>query len=197
MAKEVTNLLMGSGEIYYADYGTSLPADLNTSSDGTLTWTSWTQLGFKDGGCDLEVDSKFYEDRVDDTTGIVQRVIIEQDARLIVNLAEIDLDHLALAIPASTKSVVAKGASQVAQDVLKFGGGSLTAKSVCFVGKSPEGYYRLVHMLKCDQVEKVKITAKKEKRDGVPLAFACLDDMTESAGERQVHIYDMTDVPTS
>jgi len=190
----VANLLTGSVNIYVADYATSLPSDLDSSTNGTLDWSDWVQFGYKAEGLELEVETEFLEKEIDEAAGVVKRVILTQSAIARTIIAEADFTNIVYSIPGATRTAVAAASGQNAQDIIKFGGGTLTDRTFCVAGKSPEGFFRVVHLLKCNEAETFTIKLGRTEWQDFGLAFACLHDMTEVDGERLVHMYDMTAV---
>ena len=195
----VLNLLAGTPTLYVAPTGEALP-ELDDLEPPVLTISTpagnWTAVGFTANEFKLTYTPEFEGVRVNEAMADVKLVLVGEAGEVSLELAENDLTAFNTLMNASTLATVAAGADQVAQDTLGLGGGSAAEKALLFVGTSPEGGSRVIHVPKAEQVSPGEVTMAKGHK-GAPVTFQMIQDLTETAGEQLFKVYDVTAVATS
>lgn len=90
MAKTWTSIMRGVPmDIYIAAAATATPV-----TGVTISWASYTELGYMDGGLTLEMTQEHWEATADQTTMIVKRELTAEGLSVTVNLSESVIAHL-------------------------------------------------------------------------------------------------------
>lgn len=99
MAVSVTNLTMGPGEIYKADFGATEPDDADVSNriPESSVSADWTDLGGTNGGVTLELELEYTELEVDQIVDIVGRRLTKREMKINTSLAETTLENFRVA----------------------------------------------------------------------------------------------------
>lgn len=192
----VTNILGAQATVYKAAYGEALP-ELNDLDTGLISPAgNWTQVGFTMDDCLWEHSPSQEWVKINESAGEVKGFNVGEAQRVAYTLAEADMTAVAHAITGASVSTTAAAADQTAQDIVTTGDLTLTEYALLIIGTSPEGYSRLVYVPKCVQSGTVTLIQKRG-HSGIPVEWKVLADMTRSAGDRMVKLYDLTAVPTS
>ena len=186
---DIANVLIGIGELYIGPEGEALP-DITGDS---ITWAgNWKKVGFTDDGVSFEHGVEHFEGVIDQELSAVKAVPTSEALTVRTNLAEADLERLALAIAGAAFSTIAQGSGQSAQDVIKIGGGPLVVKALGFEGKSPEGGFRVIFVHRVYATEAMTQSYKKGEKTMFPVAFKALADTAKAVGEKLATINDWT-----
>lgn len=192
----VTNILGAEATVYKAAYGEALP-ELDDIDTGLITPAgNWVQVGFTMDDCLMEYSPSFEWVKINESAGEVKGFLTAEAARIAYTLAEADMTALAHGITGASVSTTAADDDQTAQDTVGIGDLTRTEYTLMILGTSPEGYARLVYVPKCVQSGTVTLIQKRG-HSGVPVEWKVLTDMTRSAGERMIKLYDMTAVPSN
>jgi hypothetical protein len=118
----VEDIIVSWGVIYYAPVGESLP-DETTVAFGGAWGGNWTALGYFAEGAPLSWNPTItkYPVRAQQTTGVLRRVITQEDIAIETTLIEVTADNLELALE-GTVTDTAAGAAQKAFSKLEGGG---------------------------------------------------------------------------
>jgi len=158
---------------------------------GLKTW-DMSRSGDTDDGVSFEHGVEMFDAVIDQELSPVKKVTTAEALTVRTNLAEADLERLALAISGAAFSTIAAASAQSGQDVIKIGGGPLVVKALGFEGKSPEGGFRVIFVHRVVATEAVTKSYKKGEKTMYPVAFAALADVAKAAGEKLVTINDWT-----
>jgi hypothetical protein len=184
---DIANVLIGIGELYSAPEGESLP---DTTGD-SITWAgNWKKVGFTDDGVSFEHGVEHFDAVIDQALSPVKKVPTAEAVTIRTNLAEADLERLALAISGAAFSTIAQGSGQSGQDVVKIGGGPLVVKALGFEGTSPAGGFRVIFVHRVVATEAMTQSYKKGEKTMFPVAFAALADLSKAVGEELVTVKD-------
>ena len=186
----IANVLIGAANMYVAPAGTAPPG-----MDGdTIDWgaASFADQGFTQGGVEFDYAPEIFRAMVDQVMSPVKTELIGEGLAVRTGFAEADLDHLNIAMSASTKTTRAPGAGEVGQDILKGGSGSLVEKVLGFEGKSPEGFWRVVMIWRGHFIGAGGHSYKRDDMTLVPVEFAALADTSKAIGETLYQIIDKT-----
>lgn len=192
------NLLAGVGTLYTAAQGEALP-EVDNLAPPAITVTpggNWTAIGYtiEDHDFDYEVEHELVQ--VNESNGAVKAILVKEGALVKFKFAERDLAALNLAMPAGTLTTIAAGADQTAQDNLGIGDGTLVEKSLLYLGRSPEGGSRLIHIPIAVASGGVMLGQRKGHKP-YDVEYTVLSDMTQGAGYRLMTIYDITAAASS
>jgi len=200
MSRSRTNLIAGVGALYTAATGEALP-ELDDIDTGIVTPAgNWSQTPYftDEEGVTVVYTPELEPIKVADYNGVIKHILVGEEAKVTSVLAETDMPSFQLAISAITNETTAAAADQTGQDHWGIGGGSIAEKALLWVGTSPEGYSRVIHVPLCVSVVEVTHENKKKKGSGgVALEFNVMQDTTATTGYQMVEWYDMTAVPTS
>lgn len=95
MAVIPTNLTQGPGVLWYANFGTSVPADSAVTSP---PGAGWTDVGGTQGGIMAEIDNTYMEQVVDQIPIAIGGRLTKQAITITTELAETTLANLNLAM---------------------------------------------------------------------------------------------------
>lgn len=193
------NLLAGIGTTYIAPTGEALP-EINNLAPPTVTVTpagNWVATGFTSGNFELDYNPTFEDKRVNEVTGPVNTILVDEDATFMISIAEHDLTAWNIAMAASALSTVAAAADQTAQDILKMGGGTATQKALLCLGTSPESGSRVIHIPLAVATSQIKLARRKGYHPEIGIVFKVLTDPTLTAGQRMIVVYDITAAASS
>ena len=195
---DATNVLVGAGVFYTSPVATAKPdedADL-------LVWTSWEDVGYTDGGVEMEYTPVFFDAVVDQTLPPVRTALTGEQLLVRVPMAEATLKNLSKAISASTFSTEAAGGGKTGKDILEFGNGTPTPVQLGFEGESPESQaskdagsdigWRVAIFWKALSVGALAHAYRKAEKVIFPVEFRCLADDGKAAGKQLARIVDWT-----
>jgi len=185
---DVTNILVGAVNVYVAPVGTAPPDE----DDNPLVWTGWTNVGYTDGGVELEYSPDYSDHFVDQETGPVKTTLTQESATLRAPMAEATLQNLNRVISASSFSQVVAASGVTGKDILKVGSGTPAEVAVGFEGKSPENFWRLFIGWRALVVGAVGQAYRKDEKLIFPAEYRLNVDSTKTAGERLFRMVDMT-----
>lgn len=192
---DTANILIGPGTIYTAPFGEAEPSlDVDT-----ISWAgNWIEVGYTDGGIEVEYTPEVFEAFVDQELGPVRSKLTAEQFIIRVPIAEADLRNHNLAITGSTLTTQAAGGGKPAQDILKFGSGSLVEKALGVEAESPESQadgtqgWRAIFMHRAISLGTVTSAYRKAEKTMVPVEFRALVDDTKPLGERLGKFVDWT-----
>ena len=193
---DVANILVGPGELYLAPVGTTPPDE----DDDILVWTGWTNMGYSDGGIELEYTPEIADHFVDQETGPVKSTLTSEQFLVRAPLAEVTLGNLNKAISASTFSTVPAAAGVTGKDILTVGTGPLTEWALGFEADSPESQadgtqgWRLLIVWRVLSVAAIGQAYQKAEKTLFNSEFRAQVDSSKSKGERMFRLVDWTAV---
>ena len=99
---DVTQLIAGSGALYVAPLGTTLPT-LDMHGEFPVAWPSgWVPVGYTDAGIDCTYTPTVKAIMVDEEASPVDDVLAEEKFHIMAHLAQVTLSNYSNAISAST-----------------------------------------------------------------------------------------------
>ena len=197
MADVVANVLYGINDLYFGPVGEDLP-ELNDNDDGLLVFgENWVEVGLTEGGLSIAPSTTKVPLRVDQFNADLDDITDEEHLLIKINMAESDLAHYLWALGNVTKTTIAAGADQSAQDILKAGNVEAGFLKMAICGISPEGFFRVFELHKTKAVSVDEILIEKTNKRILVVTRKVYVDPTQTAGEQFFKVYDMTAVPTS
>lgn len=194
-----TNLLIGPGELYISPKGTAGPNEENN----ILVWPSpWVNLGFTDGGSEMEYEPTVTKHFVDQLKAPAKFSLDEENFTVRAPLAEATLGNLRYAISASKFTTVAAASGITGKDILTIGGGELVEYSLGFEGESPESQadgtqgWRLILVHIVISMAGIGHSYKKGEKTLFPVEWVGLADDTKPVGDRLIRFVDWTAAAT-
>lgn len=100
MAQDVTQITLGGGTLYVADYGEAFPTDLTITPAG-----NWVAIGYTEGGAVLDQSTTTAEANVDELFYPVAEVVTGQSASLSATIAQFTFANLQRALNGGTVTV--------------------------------------------------------------------------------------------
>lgn len=203
MGTIVNDIVYGAGRLFLHDYGTALPAELQTSATGIVTVANFTSdnyvdLGEISGEVVITQENTWKEVETHQHTSAIGGILQRERVTITGTLSKGDVDGIKNAIGVAAKTTTAAGASQTGQDILKFGGVAPAYKTlVILTDANAAGKSTLHHFYRVLVTGNTAITLSKN--DEVTLAFEAIAfaDTTKSVGDEIGTIIEITAVPTS
>lgn len=188
MAGTAGNVIAGSGLLYLAPIGTSLP-----SLDGSAyppVWTGWTQIGYTDQGVDLSYEPTFKEIAVDEELGPIKMKLTAEKAFFACVMAEATLENVNKAIAGS--GLVVGVANTKHTKTLSVGSAATDVEMmVGFEGLAPSSALdRVIVATRAKATAKIAMKMQRTDKTVVALEFMCLADSSLPAGQRLFRIVD-------
>ena len=94
MAKSISEVMLGTGELYVATEGTAFPTDPTTEPSGS----DWTDIGYSESGWTLDYDKTFEDVMVAEELDPIKTLKSAQEVRLTGELAQASLDNFKIAM---------------------------------------------------------------------------------------------------
>lgn len=199
MSTDVSNLIAGTPKLYIAPVGEPLPQvnaltppSINIGTPGG----NWSAVGFTMEDWTMPYSPTMQAIEVNEHAAAVKHVLVREQLRLGVMLAENDMASWSQAINTATLATVSAGAGQTAQDTFAVGDGKVAPVSLLVVGDNPEGGSRIIHIYKAVQQGEVTFTFSREHR-GHQVEFEAQADPAKAAGARLFQVYDITAAASS
>ena len=195
---DVANIVVGPGELFLAPVGTAPPDE----EQNILNWAGWTNLGFTDGGLEVEYTPEAADHFVDQELGPVKTTLTAEQFVVRAPLAEATLQNLNKAISASTFSQVAAGGGITGKDILTVGTGPLTEFALGFEAESPESQadgtqgWRLLIVWRVLSVAAIGQAYRKGEKTLFPAEFRAQVESSKPKGERMFRLVDWTAAAT-
>jgi hypothetical protein len=181
-----TNVVAGSGLLYVAPLGTTLPT-VDGHGEYPITWPmGWVQVGYTDGGIDLVYTPTIKEIMVDEEAAPVQDVLSTEKFAISAHLAEATLQNLNYAMSASTFTDDSTANETIS---VKLGSKALGYVMVGVQGPAPGT--NLARLVICQKaIAKAAVSMKIQRKDKVviPVSF----EARKLTGVDLVDIYDIT-----
>ena len=184
------NVLIGVGKLYVAPALTAIPT-LPTTKAGTVTWTSWTDVGYTEGGVTFDYAPEVFEGKVDQELAPVITELMGESLKIKTNLAEATVKNLARAISASTFTSTAATTSTAAKNQVEFGSGTLAETMIGFEGTAPGGGRRVIVIYRARSTGTAGLAYKKDALNAISVEWGALADATKDAGKRLCKIIDL------
>lgn len=182
------NVIAGSGTLYMAPAGTSLP----TITSLPITWTGFDQPGYTDDGVDFTYTPTIKDIDVDEEMSPVQKILTAEKLVIGVTMAETTLINLAKAIAGSTltdhsgsiSTIKIGSASSLSEWILGFQGPAPGLEA----NANTSGRVIIVYRVKATAA----VSFKYQRKDKVvyKVQFEALADSSKPAGERLCLIQD-------
>lgn len=185
---DVANILIGAVTVRIAPTGTAQP----NYDQNPLVWTGFTDVGWTDGGVELEYTPEFTDVFVDQETPPVLSKLTGEQLVVRVPMAEATLQNLNRAISASSYSTVAAASGVTGKAILTAGSGTVQERMLSVEGKSPQGFWRAFIFWRAIVVGAVGQAYRKAEKVIYPVEFKVLSDSTQTAGQRLFKAVDMT-----
>lgn len=183
---DVSNVIAGSGKLYIAAAGSSLP----TLTSLPITWpVEWITSGYTDDGIDFTYTPTFKDITVDEELGPVQTLLTAEKLEISLKMAETTLLNLSRAIAGSTLELN----TPTGESTLFLGSAGRTTNEFLlgFEGPAPgAGGTRVVIVYRAKP--KAAVSFKYQRKDKVIYAvkFEALVDSTKPEGQRLAEIID-------
>ena len=98
MAKSISEVMLGTGELYVATEGTAFPTDPTTEPSGS----DWTDIGYSESGWTLDYDKTFEDVMVAEEIDPIFTIKTAQEIRISGELAQVSLANLKEAMGGGT-----------------------------------------------------------------------------------------------
>ena len=98
MAKSISEVMLGTGELYIAAEATAFPTDPTT----TPSSSDWTDIGYSESGWTLDYDKTFEDVMVAEEIDPVFTIKTAQEIRISGELAQVSLANLKEAMGGGT-----------------------------------------------------------------------------------------------
>jgi hypothetical protein len=98
MAKSISEVMLGTGELYVATEGTAFPTDPTTAPSGS----DWTDIGYSESGWTLDYDKTFEDVMVAEEIDPIFTIKTAQEVRISGELAQVSLVNLKEAMGGGT-----------------------------------------------------------------------------------------------
>ena len=190
-------ILEGDMTIYVGTAKQALPSDINSTADGTLTLSGFTQLDMKEEAIKPKFTQSFNPVMVRESRAPIWQYAEEEGISLGFALKRAELAIMARALASASITTVSPGAGQVGQTIMNFGDGPVNAYSILLHLLNKDDWYRLYHfpiMIPMDDVEQ---ELDRGNAQVVPFNFAACADLTQPKGRRLCRVYDMTALKSS
>lgn len=193
---DVANIVVGPGELFLAAVGTTPPNE----DDNILNWAGWTNVGFTDGGIELEYTPEVADHFVDQELGPVKSTLTSEQFIVRAPLAESTLQNLNKAISASKLTTVAPASGVTGKDILVVGSGPITEFALGFEADSPEAQadgtqgWRLLIVWRVLSVSAIGKAYRKGEKTMIPAEFRAQVESSKPKGERLFRLVDWTAV---
>jgi hypothetical protein len=203
MGTLVNDIVYGAGRVFIHDYGTALPAEVNTATGGVVTVANFTSDSYVDFGeisepVVITQEKTWKEVETHQHTASVGGILQRERVTITGTLSKGDVDGIKNVLQAATKSTTAAGAGQTGQDILKFGGVAPAYKTLVVLTDANAAGKSTIH-----HFYRVLITGNTaislSKNDEVTLTFEAIAfaDTTKSVGDEIGTIIEITANPTS
>lgn len=183
---DATQVIAGSGKIYVAPLGSTLPT-VDASDEYPVVWpVAWEAVGYTDDGIDFSYTPTIKELTVDEETAPVGDVLTAEKAFIGAKLAEVTLANLHRAIAASTLTDHSTSLGDI-----KLGAGSQALQYVMVGVEGPApgtNKTRLIIFQKA--ITTVAVAFKMQRKDKV--VFPVQWDARQISGQDLFNFYDLT-----
>jgi hypothetical protein len=138
-----TNVLYGTGLVYWATVGTSLPADANLGVGTSWTGGGWNYIGATDGGVSIAWNPSTIDINIEEQPTPVAVLVDKATFQVTFNFNEETLNNINVALGnTGTVAVTAAGAGQPGKSVLTLST-TIPQVAVGVVGKNQNGFARV------------------------------------------------------
>jgi hypothetical protein len=161
-------LALGPGYLYYATFGTGLPANTVAGSVFTDTWTSWNLLGITKEGHEFTYDINTDDVSAAEYLDVLQYVTTGRAASIKFAMMQIHATNFKRALNGGTLTTSGAGATLLSTLTAPVIGGEVR----CQIGwESTDNTERLV-ALQCFQVGTINVNRKKGSDNAtIPVEF--------------------------
>jgi hypothetical protein len=143
-AYNALNVLYGTGILFTAQQGTSLPSDQNLGVASAWVTAGWSYVGATEQGVSLNFNPKTVDIMVEEQPTPVAVPVDTADLQLTLNLSEETLTNINLAYGNSgTIAVTAAGASQPGKSVLTLST-VFPVMACALIGRNQSGFARVL-----------------------------------------------------
>jgi len=169
----VTNLILGPGTLYTANFGAVEPLDsaVNLSPPSS----SWTDVGGTLNGITLSIDQTYTELMVDQLVDSIGRRLTKREFLLSTQLAEPTLNNLSIALNGSTQtsgSITSGGGTyQTLEPLYATSATQPTYIALCLDGYAPNSFRRRAIMRRTLSTAKVDTAMDKTKQTVFTVSF--------------------------
>lgn len=183
---DATNIVAGSGLLYVAPLGTTLPT-VDAHGEYPIVWPmGWVKVGYTDDGIDLVYTPSVKELMVDEEAAPVGDILTTEKYAITAKLAEATLANMNRAISAST-FVDDSTANETI--TVSLGSKPLNYLMVGVEGPAPSTNLRRVIIMQ-KAIAKSAVSMKMQRKDkvSIPVSF----EARKLSGIDLVNIYDFT-----
>lgn len=183
---DATQIIVGSGLLYVAPLGTTLPVT-DAHGEYPLSWPAgWVLVGYTDAGIDIVYTPTIKEIMVDEETAPVADVLAAEKFHVASHLAEATLANLNRAIAAST---LTDHSATLGDINVNAGSQALNYVMVGVSGPAPgTNKIRLLIMQKAIQTTAVAFKIQRKDKVVFPVQF----DARKLSGKNLFDIWDLT-----
>lgn len=170
MATNVSNLVLGTANLYVATFGTTETGVTTLSSLSTAPTGGWTAVGATSDGVTLTIKQSYTELEADQVLDVAGNRLTKREMTIETNLAELTLANLQTALNGGS---IATGTGTSTFDPGANLSGAEPAYSALIIdGVSPGGKPRRVIVRKALQTGDVQFAYKKGDQSMYSVAFA-------------------------
>lgn len=167
MAGNPSNLAMGPGTLYVADFGAPEPLDIQVN--GTPAASAWDDVGLTLGGMTFTVINSWKQLEADQITEVPESRRTKKEVSFKTQLAEVTFDNLILALAGGTIGTGTGFESYDPED--DNSGDSPDYRAIIFDGFGSGGKRRRVFIRKVLSTENVEVANSKEDQSVFPVTF--------------------------
>lgn len=154
MAKDTTQVLVGTGTLYTAALGTAFPVNAETAPAG-----AWSDVGFSEEGGAFEFDLTFEDIEVAELAEPVDTRWTEVEYRFVIALAQLSLENIKLSLNGGTITTIAGPPQRRTYTPPTVGGDA--ALAALFRFKNENGFNTDLQMPKVRNISAVSIPFRK------------------------------------
>lgn len=183
------NVLFGVGFLWTANYGTSLPADVNLGDSTQWLLSNWSYVGSTDQGVTLTFNPSMSNLQIEEQVTPIASLVSTATYQITTSLAEETLNNINLTYGNGgtiTQTAANVGTNQPAKSVLNLSSNFKTL-AVAVLGSNQQGYPRIFYVPKVNSAGQVQTAFRRaaDKRM-YPLTLNALCDLS------QIQVIDIT-----
>lgn len=168
MSATVSNLVLGSANLYAAPFGTTETGLTTLSSLSTAPTGGWVDLGASKDGVTLTVNQEFTELEVDQVIDVAGNRLTKRSFQISTNLAELTLANLQLAM---NGGATATGTGTATFTPATATNAEPTYTALVIDGVAPGGKPRRIIVRKALSTDNVEFAYKKDEQAVFSVTF--------------------------
>lgn len=154
MARDTTQVLVGTGNLYTAPVGTAFPADAETAPA-----VDWEDVGYSDEGGAFEWDLTFEDIVVAELAEPVDTRWTEVEYRFVIALAQLSLENIQIALNGGTITAIPGPPARNTYTPPTVGGD--TALAALFRFENEHGFHTDLQMPRVRNISSVSVPFRK------------------------------------